>query len=277
MFVDAATEDTSTFSIDVDNASYTLARAALQRGTLPSPESVRVEEFINFFDYGYAEPIDDRPFSIDMEVAPSRFGSEDARLLRIGLQGARLSASDLKPTNLVFLIDVSGSMASGDKLQMVKKSLNTLIDHLRPTDTIGIVVYAGADGVALEPTEVQNEAAIRQVIERLDTAGSTNAEAGIVAAYEMAERAKIEGGNNRVIILTDGDFNVGRTGEELFSLIDTYRAKHIALTCMGYGRDGYDDHPWRTSPSAATATTSTWTTSRRPSVSSARRSPRRWR
>ncbi len=240
-FIDTSTENTSTFSIDVDNASYTLMRRDVLDGGLPVADSVRPEEYINFFDYDYAQPQGDDPFSINMEIAPSKFGENDQKLLRIGLKGKHIPLDALKPTNLVFLIDVSGSMQSPNKLPMVKQSLYTLLDHLRPSDTVGIVVYAGADGIVLPPTEVQNRQRLHQAIEHLSAGGSTNGEAGIVTAYKMAEQAKIDGGNNRVIILTDGDFNVGKTGDQLVQLVRDYRDKHISLTCVGYGRGNYND------------------------------------
>ena len=240
-YIDASEEATSTFSIDVDTASYTLMRRDVEEGRLPAKEGVRPEEYINYFDYPYAQPEGEDPFSIHLEVAPSRFG-EGKHLMRVGLQGKALTVEDLKPTNLVFLIDVSGSMQSEQKLPLVKRSLYTLIDHLRPSDTIGIVVYAGEDRVVLTPTEVRDESKIKQAIESLSSGGSTNADAGIVRAYQLAEQARIEGGNNRVVILTDGDFNVGRRGEELIDLIEQYRDKEISLTCMGYGRGNYNDY-----------------------------------
>lgn len=240
-YIDTSAENTSTFSIDVDTASYTLMRRDLNDDRLPQKEGVRPEEYINYFDYRYAEPSGDDPFSINLEVAPSRFGA-DRHLMRVGLKGKELHVEDIKPTNLVFLIDVSGSMQSEEKLPLVKKSLYTLIDHLRPSDTVGIVVYAGDDRVVLKPTEVRDRKAITRAIENLDGGGSTNAEAGIVRAYQLAEAAKIEGGNNRVVLLTDGDFNVGRSGDELIALIDQYRAKEISLTCMGYGLGNYNDY-----------------------------------
>jgi Ca-activated chloride channel family protein len=240
-FIDTATENTSTFSIDVDNASYTLMRRDLTNGRLPVAEGVRPEEYINFFSYDYAEPAGEDPFSVNMEIAPSKFGQADQKLLRIGLQGKEIAIEDLNPTNLVFLIDVSGSMTSQNKLPMVKESLYTLLDHLRPSDSVGIVVYAGADGIVLNPTEVQNRQQIETAIENLSSGGSTNGEAGIVSAYKMAAQAKIEGGNNRVIILTDGDFNVGKTGDDLVQLVRDYRDQHISLTSVGYGLGNYND------------------------------------
>jgi len=242
-YIDTAEENTSTFSIDVDNASYTIMRRDIQSGKLPAPESVRVEEYVNFFDYDYAEPIGEEPFSVNLEVAPSMFGEEEGQvLMRVGIEGKQLSAQDMSPTNLVFLIDVSGSMSSDEKLPLVKESLYSLIDNLRPTDTVGIVVYAGADRVVLEPTPVSDDRKIRRAIRRLDSGGSTNAEAGIDRAYDLAESALKQGGNNRVLILTDGDFNVGRTGQELFDLIDEKRALGITLTAVGYGLGNFNDY-----------------------------------
>ena len=234
-FVETSDETTSTFSIDVDTASYTvMRRSIMEQGSLPSADLVRTEEFINFFDYDYPEPSGEAPFSISMEVAPSHFG-QGKHLMRVGLRGKTIHSEDIKPTNLVFLIDVSGSMSSGDKLGLVKTSLSTLVDHLAPTDTVGIVVYAGSSGTVLEPTPAREKAKIKRAVEKLSAGGGTNGEAGIVGAYALAESAKIEGGNNRVILLTDGDFNIGRSGDDLYSLIDTYREKEISLTCMGFG------------------------------------------
>ncbi len=240
-FIDAATENTSTFSIDVDNASYTLMRRDITRGKLPAPAGVRPEEYINFFDYAYPEPVEDQAFSINLEVAPSEFG-EDKHLVRIGVKGKDVSPETMKHNNLVFLIDVSGSMQSNSKLSLVKASLAELLDNLRPDDTVGIVVYAGRDAVLLESTEISNRQQIQAAIDSLSAGGSTNGEAGIVTAYEMAERHKVEGANNRVIILTDGDFNVGKTGSALIDYIATQRERHISITCMGYGLGNFNDY-----------------------------------
>lgn len=237
-FIETSKEDTSTFSIDVDTAAYTIMRRDLNNGTLPKKASVRTEAFINYFDYDYPQPKNNRPFSIRTEVGPSKFG-DNKQLLHIGLQGKEIPVSEMAPTNLVFLIDVSGSMSSPHKLGLVKESLKTLLDTLRPSDTVGIVVYAGSDGVVLEPTPVEQEQKIETALEQLQSGGSTNAEAGIVSAYEMAEKAKIQGGNNRVVLVTDGDFNVGRTGDALVDLIEKYRKKQISLTAAGYGMGNY--------------------------------------
>ena len=240
-WIAAETEATSTFSIDVDNGSYTLMRRDLTNGILPAKDGVRTEEYLNFFDYDYPQPTDGEPFSIHMEIAPSEFG-EDLHMLRIGLQGLEIPREDLKPANLVFLIDTSGSMTSEQKLPLVQQSLNSLVDNLRPTDTIGIVTYAGNAGVLLQPTPVSDASRIKAAVDSLSAGGSTNGEGGIVAAYELAEQAKIEGGTNRVILATDGDMNVGRTGDDLIALISEYREKHISLTTIGFGSGNYNDY-----------------------------------
>ena len=234
-------ETTSTFSIDVDTGSYTLMRRDIRRDTLPRPAGVRAEEYINFFQYDYPEPQGDHPFSITTETGPSEFGPERGKLMRIGLKAGSLDNQQLPPTNLVFLIDVSGSMSSPNKLPAVKQSLRSLLDQLRPTDTVGIVVYAGADGVVLEPTPASERDTITDALDQLESGGSTNGEAGIVRAYEMAQSARKEQGINRVMLATDGDFNVGKRGEELIDLIEEYRKKHISLTTLGYGSGNYND------------------------------------
>jgi Ca-activated chloride channel family protein len=240
-FVATSEEDTSTFAVDVDNGSYTVMRRDINSNNLPVPEGVRVEEYVNFFDYDYAEPREDMPFSINLEVAPSKFGHEGTQLLHIGLQGREMAIEDMAPSNLVFLIDVSGSMSTGDKLAWVKESLYTLVDDLREQDSVGIVVYAGREAVVLRPTLGSEKQEIKDAIERLSAGGSTNGEAGIDRAYELAEQAKIEGGNNRVILMTDGDFNVGRTGDSLVDFVESKREKHITLTTVGFGRGNYND------------------------------------
>ncbi len=240
-FIMTADEATSTFSIDVDNASYTLMRRDINNGKLPVADGVRVEEYINFFDYDYAPPIQDQPFSINLEVAPSKFG-QDLHLLRVGLKGKDVPLIDMKATNLVFLVDVSGSMQSSAKLPLVKESIKEAISTLRPDDRVAIVTYAGADRVALQSTPVSNSSAIINAVDNLTSAGGTNADAGIVRAYDIAEQNFIDGGNNRVMIMTDGDFNVGRTGQALVDLIIENREKEISLTCLGYGLGNYNDH-----------------------------------
>lgn len=242
-FVDVAEEATSSFSMDINTASYTIARRDLNAGRLPDPDSVRVEEFINFFRFEYPQPTNDA-FSINMEVAPSYFGStaeQERHLLRIGIRGKSVPLDEMKPTNLVFLIDVSGSMSSGDRLGLVKQSISSLLDHLRPTDTVAIQTYADGSKTALQPTPVSDRAKIQTAVDSLSSGGGTNGEGGIVEAYALAQRGKIEGGNNRVMIFTDGDFNIGRTGDDLVELIKSYRDRQITLSAVGFGYGGYGD------------------------------------
>jgi len=239
-----ATEDRLvTFSIDVDTASYTLARDSLmERSELPAPASVRVEEFLNFFDYGYEAPLPDDPvpFSIEVESAPAPFAS-NTELVRVAVQGARVSEHDERPMNLVFLVDVSGSMNSDDKLPLVQYGLRRLVEELNPDDSVGLVVYAGNAGVVLEPTEARDSEAINEAIDRLRAGGSTHGSAGIQAAYNLAAEVFREDGINRVIWCSDGDFNVGVTGDRLIELVERYREMGIYLTTMGYGRGNYND------------------------------------
>jgi Ca-activated chloride channel family protein len=239
-FSETALTPLSTFSVDVDTGSYTLARRALLEGELPNPETVRTEEFLNFFSYTYPQPKSDEAFSVSLGGAPSPFGA-GLHLLRIGLQGRTVNESERKPANLVFLIDVSGSMQSVDKLPLVQFALKELVRRLSPDDTIGIVTYAGSDRVALEPTPVSERGKILEVIEELGASGSTAGEAGIRAAYALAEKAKREGGINRVILCTDGDFNVGLRDGALIKLIEDFRNKGINLTTLGFGSGNYKD------------------------------------
>lgn len=242
-FVSTAEENTSTFSIDVNTASYTIARGALLNGMLPTPEGVRVEEFINFFRFEYPVPTEEL-FSINMEVAPSYFGSNDdveRHLLRIGVRGKDVSLEEMKPSNLVFLIDVSGSMSSLNRLPLAKQSLHEMLEHLRPTDTVAIQTYASGSDTVLAPTPVADRQLIEEAIDSLVAHGATWGEGGILAAYDLAEQGFIDGGNNRVIILTDGDFNVGKTGDDLVELVRSWHDREISLTSVGFGRGNYND------------------------------------
>jgi Ca-activated chloride channel family protein len=212
-FVEAAQDALATFSLDVDTASYTIMRRDVSRGALPAPESVRVEEYINFFDFDDAppEPSDDTPFAVHLEAAPSPFG-RGMHLLRVGVRGEDIDQEQRPPANVVFLVDVSGSMQSAEKLGLVKQSLGILLDSLRPDDTIGLVVYAGTDAVLLPPTAVAERGRILDAILGLTAGGSTNGAAGVRTAYDLASQHFRRGGINRVILCTDGDFNVGVTG-----------------------------------------------------------------
>lgn len=231
----------STFSIDVDTGSYTRSRQAIHDGRLPDPAEVRAEEFINFFQYDYPEPDGEHPVSITTEIGPSPFGPDDSRLMRVGLNSRSITTDQLAPVNLVFLVDVSGSMGRETKLPLVKRALRRLLDELRPSDMIGIVVYSGSDGVALEPTPVEERDKIEAAIDDMEAGGRTHGQSGIVRAYEMVESIRTEGGINRVVMATDGEFNAGKTGDELVEYVAGYRDKHIGLTALGVGRGTFDD------------------------------------
>ncbi len=232
----------STFSIDVDTASYSNLRRLLNQGRLPRQDAVRVEELINYFAYDYPTPAeDDTPFAVFTEMGPSPWHA-DRKLLHIGIKGAELTDSEIPNANLIFLIDVSGSMRSPDKLELLKTSMKLLIKQLDADDTIGIVVYAGAAGRVLAPTSGAERGKILAAIDQLATGGSTNGGAGIRLAYAMAEEAFIEGGANRVILATDGDFNVGTTDlQALKDLVAEKRNSGVALTVLGFGGGNYND------------------------------------
>lgn len=241
-FIDPKEDPLCTFGVDVDTASYTLMRRDLEAGLLPVPESVRVEEYLNFFSYDTAPPEAEHTdaFAVQLEGAPSRFG-ENLHLLRIAIKGKEMPPVQRGRANLVFLVDISGSMASADKLPLVKETLRLLVDQLREDDTIGLVTYAGAVGVALVPTPVSQREKILAAIDKLDAGGSTYGEGGITEAYALAEKHLAEGGINRVVLCTDGDFNVGKTGDALVDLIVSYRDRGIYLTTLGFGGGNYND------------------------------------
>ena len=233
----------STFSIDVDTGAYSNARRILRAGGLPVKDSVRVEEFINYFAYDYPTPKDrSRPFNVVTELGPNPWNA-DTQLLHIGIKGYEVPRSQIPATNLVFLVDVSGSMRSDDKLGLLKTSLKMLTGQLRREDRISIVVYAGASGVVLEPVSGREKARIVAALDSLSAGGSTNGGAGIRLAYAMAEQAFVEGGINRVLLATDGDFNVGTTNfEALKDLVEEKRKTGISLTTLGFGTGNYNDH-----------------------------------
>ncbi len=240
-FIDPNEDPLATFAIDVDTASYTLMRSDVEAGRLPTKEGVRVEEYVNYFDYRDRPPSEDtNPFAIHTEIAPSPFG-EELHLLRVALKGYEIVAEERKHSNLVFLVDVSGSMNTVGKLGLVREGLTRLTHSLSPDDTIGIVTYAGADRIALRPTPVRSIELIKEAIDTLSAAGSTNGEAGIRTAYRLAEEAMRPDGINRVILCSDGDFNVGVTGAPLITLIDDFRERGIGLSVFGFGRGNYND------------------------------------
>jgi Ca-activated chloride channel family protein len=231
----------STFAIDVDAASYSNVRRFLRERRMPPRDAVRIEELINYFDYDYADPTGEHPFSITTEVSAAPWNPAH-RLVHVGLQGERMRRTELPPGNLVFLIDVSGSMAQPAKLPLVKESLRLLVGQLRPQDRVSIVVYAGAAGLVLPSTPGNERDRIMDAIERLEAGGSTAGGQGIVLAYETARQSMIDGGNNRVILATDGDFNVGASSEaELVRLIEERRGQGIFLTVLGFGTGNYAD------------------------------------
>ncbi len=233
----------STFSIDVDTGSYSNSRRLLNQGALPPTDAVRVEEFINYFDYQYDAPQNvEQPFSVNTALATAPWNQE-RHLLRIGLKGFEPIQTDNKGSNLVFLLDVSGSMNQPDKLPLLKQSLVLLSKQLDEKDSVSIVVYAGASGVVLEPTKGNRTATITRALGQLKAGGSTNGAAGIELAYQLAQQAFIDEGVNRVVLATDGDFNVGLVDHDaLIELIERKREEGIALTTLGFGDGNYNDH-----------------------------------
>lgn len=240
-FLKAADNPLSTFSIDVDAASYSNVRRMLNYGQLPPAGAVRIEELINYFSYEYPQPTGDDPFNVTTEIAACPWNMQH-RLVSIGLQGRKIPVQNLPPSNLTFLIDVSGSMESEDKLPLVKSSLKLLTDQLREQDRVSIVVYAGNAGVVLSPTPGNNKTNIKDAIARLEAGGSTAGGQGIKLAYKIAREHFIRNGNNRVILCTDGDFNVGTSSDdELERLIEEERKSGVFLTVLGYGTGNYQD------------------------------------
>jgi Ca-activated chloride channel family protein len=233
----------STFSIDVDTGAYSNMRRWLNQGRLPPEDAIRVEEFVNYFDYDYPLPGNrETPFLATTEIAPTPW-NPDTYLLRIGIQGYQVPKSELPASNLVFLVDVSGSMQSPDKLPLLRNALSMLVNELDAEDSISLVVYAGASGVVLAPTPGDHKAAIHSALQQLEAGGSTNGAAGIRLAYQMARQNFQPGAVNRVILATDGDFNVGLAStEELIDMIQRQRDGGIALTTLGFGSGNYNDH-----------------------------------
>lgn len=240
-FKSSKEEPLTTLSIDVDNASYTNIRRMINTGQTPPADAVRVEEMINYFNYDYPQPTDENPFTIYTEYSECPWNPEH-KLLHVGIQGKKIATENLPKANLVFLIDVSGSMADQNKLPLVKSSLKLLVDNLREEDRVAIVVYAGNAGEVLSSTPGSNKSKIMDAINQLEAGGSTAGGAGIELAYKIAENNFIKNGNNRVILCTDGDFNVGISSEnDLEKLIEGKRELGIFLTCLGYGMGNYKD------------------------------------
>ena len=239
-FVAVGNDPLSTFSIDVDTASYSNIRRFIEQGSLPPAGSVRIEEMINYFDYDYPQP-EKGPFSLNLEGGPCPWQPEH-RLVRIGLQAKDVEKKDLPPSNLVFLIDVSGSMSDPDKLPLLKRAMALLVDQLDGSDRVSIVAYAGSERVVLPPTAGSDRKTLLTAIDTLESGGSTHASQGIVTAYQLARQTFMPGGNNRVILASDGDFNVGVTSRgELEKLVEQERQSGVYLTLLGFGEGNYHD------------------------------------
>lgn len=237
-----AEQPISTFSIDVDTASYSFVRRQLNRGVLPSEDAVRVEEMVNYFDYQYPVPtVREEPFATQVHVIDSPWHAGN-KLVHIGIKGYDIDKNVQPDSNLVFLVDVSGSMDAPDKLPLVKQSMGLLLDSLKPTDTVAIVVYAGAAGAVLEPTSVGDKGKILAALDQLQAGGSTAGAQGLALAYQLAERNFKKGSVNRVILATDGDFNVGITQDEsLEDFVARKRQTGIYLSVFGFGEGNYQD------------------------------------
>ena len=240
-FLETARAPLSTFSIDVDTASYANVRRYLNDGQLPPKDAVRIEELVNYFEYDYPQPAGDLPFSVNTEVAAAPWNPRH-KIVQIGLQGKKVSMDNLPPSNLVFLIDVSGSMNSPDKLPLLKDSMRILVNQLTARDRVAVVVYAGASGLVLPSTSVGNKGEILNALNSLNSGGSTNGGAGIRLAYQVAADNFIQGGNNRVVLATDGDFNVGLSSDdELVGLIEQKRKSGVFLSVLGFGTGNLND------------------------------------
>jgi Ca-activated chloride channel family protein len=237
----AAEEPVSTFSIDGDTASYSYVRRMLEDGFVPQPDAVRIEELINYFPYDYkAAASADVPFEPNVSVFPTPWNPK-TQLIQIGIKGFEPPVTDTK-SNLVFLIDTSGSMEAPDKLPLLKRAFGLLLDQLSDNDSVSIVTYAGSAGIALEPTTATEKAKILAALDQLYAGGSTAGAEGIELAYRLAEQAGIDGGTNRVILATDGDFNVGIDDPDaLEDFISDKRASGISLSVLGFGRGNLDD------------------------------------
>jgi len=241
IFLPALSNPLSTFSIDVDTASYANVRRFINNNQFPIKDAVRIEEMINYFTYAYPEPGREQPFALYTEISSCPWDTRH-RLIHIGLQGRKLETEELPASNLVFLLDVSGSMSSPNKLPLLRQAFKLLVNELSPRDRVAITVYAGAAGLVLPSTAVSQKDRIMSAIERLNAGGSTAGGAGIQLAYKVAEENLIPGGNNRIILATDGDFNVGVSStSELVRMIEEKREKGVFLTVLGFGMGNYKD------------------------------------
>lgn len=246
IFHSALRNPLSTFSIDVDAASYSNVRRFIENGQRPPKDAVRIEELINYFNYDYKQPGDEHPFRIHTEISVAPW-NEKHKLVHVGLQGREIPTEDLPPSNLVFLLDVSGSMNAPNKLPLLKSSFKLLVDQLREEDHVAIVVYAGAAGVVLQPTAGSEKRTILEALDRLQAGGSTAGGAGIQLAYEIAKENFRKEGNNRVILATDGDFNIGESSNAAMErLIEAKRNEGVFLTVLGFGMGNYKDSKMET-------------------------------
>lgn len=241
LFESSSVNPVSTFSIDVDNAAYTNVRRLINNGQKVPKDAVRVEEMINFFKYDYPKPKDSHPFSINTEYSDSPW-NKDHKLLKIGLQGKEIPTDKLPKSNFVFLVDVSGSMDDVNKLPLLKASMKVLLNELRDDDRVSIVYYASGTGVLLEPTKASEKNKIINAVDNMRAGGGTSGAAGLDLAYEMAAKHFIKDGNNRIILATDGDFNIGKSSDkEMQELIEEKRKSGVFLTCLGFGMGNYKD------------------------------------
>lgn len=240
-FIRTEDQNVSTFSVDADGASYANMRRYIMEGSLPYAGSVRIEEFLNYFTFDYPDAVDGAPVALNAEVGPCPWTPAN-RIVRLGIKGKSLGESEIPDANFVFLIDVSGSMNSRDKLDILKKGLMTLTDQLRPTDRVSIITYSGKVNRLLESTLVRDAGTIKAAISKLVASGSTAGGEALKMAYEEALANFIEGGNNRVIMGTDGDFNVGVTStDHLVEMVQDYASKGIYMTVCGFGRGNLND------------------------------------
>src|SRR5690606_26886215 len=240
-FESAKSNPVSTFSIDVDNASYTNIRRFINNGQTVPKDAVRIEELINFFKYDYPKPTGEHPFSIHTEYSDAPW-NPNHKLVRIALQGKEIPTDNLPKSNFVFLVDVSGSMNAPNKLPLLRSSMKILLEELRDDDRVSIVYYASGVGVLLEPTKASEKAKIIKAIDNMRAGGGTSGAAGLELAYQMAEKHFVKGGNNRIILATDGDFNIGKSSDAAMQeLIEEKRKSGVFLTCLGFGMGNYKD------------------------------------